>query len=97
MVRGFVLAVRRYEVAVDAERSSDVHIALFEAFAWLDRLDERCKLSGTDHVRALRFVRQRTHHQWAAATHPDQAIAGWRWYGLEILPVRQLAPDADLT
>jgi hypothetical protein len=87
MVRGFVLAVRRYEAAVPAEKASDVHIAMFEAFAWLDSMDERARLAGTVEIRAMRFVRQRTHHQWAAATFPDQAIGGWRWYKLELLPL----------
>jgi hypothetical protein len=59
MVRGFVLAVRRYEAAVAGENAVDVYIALFEAFAWFDSLDERSQLSGTDEGRAMRFVRQR--------------------------------------
>jgi hypothetical protein len=84
MVRGFVLAVRRYEAAVAGEHAVDVYIALFEAFAWFDSLDERSQLSGTDEGRAMRFARQRTHHQWAAAAHP--AIGGWRWFKLDILP-----------
>ncbi len=84
MVRGFVLAVRRYEAAVAGDNAVDVYIALFEAFAWFDSLDERSKLANTDEGRAMRFVRQRTHHQWAAAAHP--AIGGWRWFKLEILP-----------
>jgi hypothetical protein len=87
-----VLAVRRYEAAVTAERAPDVHIALFEAFAWFDNLDERTKLSGTGDLRAMRFVRQRTHHQYAAATYPDKAIGGWRWYNLAVLPLGDPSP-----
>ena len=86
MVRGFVLAVRRYEAAVTKQLFADVHISLFEAFAWLDSLDERSNLAGTLEVRAIRFVRQRTHHQWAAATYADPATGGWRWFKLETLP-----------
>jgi hypothetical protein len=66
MARGFALALRRFAAAADEGRADDAHIAMFETLAWLDSLDERCKLAGTLEVRALRFVRNRTHHQWAA-------------------------------
>jgi hypothetical protein len=87
MVRGFVKAVRSYEAAVAAEHAWDVHIAMFETFAWLDSLDKRCGLAGTVEIRAMRFARQRTHHLYAAPIYPDQAIGGWRWYKLELLPL----------
>jgi hypothetical protein len=40
----------------------------------------------------MRFVRQRTHHQYAAATYSDKAIGGWRWYNLAVLPLGDPSP-----
>jgi hypothetical protein len=88
LVGGFLQAVQRLEAAIadGIEGASDLYIALFEAFNWLDSIDERHGLSGDAHVQALKYVRQRTHHGWAAAAMFDSARSEWVWYRSEILP-----------
>jgi hypothetical protein len=92
MVRGLLEAIDRFDQAAatsstNAERPS---IALFEVSNWLDSICQRpSELRGDRHIRAFRYVRQRTHHGWASAIEYDPARSTWAWRRHEILP----APD----
>jgi hypothetical protein len=97
-VRGFVHAVRRVRGAEDARRvanaagqlstARDATIALAEAATWLDLLIERFPALGSDeNVLALKFVRARTHHQWASAIDFDDARSAYVWYPEANLPL----------
>jgi len=100
MVRGFVRSANRVGLAIDAQNSDDVYISLFEAATWLDTLDERCKLRGHSRdVQAVLFVRQRTHHNWAAAASPPVPGSGqaeWEWRPFENIPLNPKRRDEDL-
>jgi hypothetical protein len=87
LVRGYLEAVRRLVAAADASATDagDLCIALFEATNWLDSIASRHGLGNPD-VQALRFVRQRTHHGWAAAVSYDRALSDWTWSPRENLP-----------
>ena len=53
----------------------------------LDSLHERVNLGGDTHVQALRLVRDRTHHQWAAAIYQHPETGEWLWYKRATLPL----------
>jgi hypothetical protein len=89
MVRGYVLAVRRLEYAVNGPRADDVYIALFEASNWLVSIAARTQLENDDEE-AVRLARNRTHHQWASAVQQD-ASGAWTWRPLENLPTPEEA------
>jgi hypothetical protein len=86
MVRGYVLAHRRLEEVVGAYAS----IPLFEIGHWLvsisDRKDIVEEFRKDADVRALRFLRNRIHHHYAAAVFIDPDTQEWRWYRAEVLP-----------
>lgn len=86
MVRGYVLAVRRLRDGVNRSHANDIYIALFEATNWLDSLGERdAGLNSREEVQAIKFIRNRTHHQWASAVQNQDGH--WRWRPLDNLPV----------
>ena len=100
---GYVAAVSRFGEAASLgiDHATAVHVAVFEALAWLDSLaegveqrasdaDPAAKLIGDYYVRGLRFVRGRTHHHWAQPIYIDKTTGEWLWQGAEILP---LPPD----
>jgi hypothetical protein len=84
VAHGFVGATRRVSAAPVARRTKEheepgagtnpmeASIALFEASTWIDSLiEQRPDFAGDPRVRALVFVRQRIHHNWAAAIRFD--------------------------
>lgn len=91
MVKGFERALDRLRdaaAAPDHITARDVSIALFEVCSWLDSLNDRFpQLKGSPHIRALLFVRNRTHHNFASALYSDPQTAEWSWYGPEVFPI----------
>jgi hypothetical protein len=86
LVRGYVLALRRLHDAVTESHANDIYVALFEASNWLDSISERdAGLNSRAELQAVKFVRNRTHHQWASAVQLQDEE--WRWRPLENLPV----------
>jgi hypothetical protein len=58
----------------------EASIALFEASTWMDSLiEQRPDFAGDPRVRALVFVRQRIHHNWAAAIRFDVEQTSYVW------------------
>jgi hypothetical protein len=86
MVRGYVLAHRRLEEVAGAYAS----IPLFEIGHWLVSMSDRKDIAEgfreDPDVRALRFLRNRIHHHYAAAVFIDPDTQEWRWYRAEVLP-----------
>jgi hypothetical protein len=91
VVQGYAGAVRRFHDAEGSRRAAEANeipstareasIALFEASTWIDSLIEQLPdFAGDPRVRAFVFVRQRIHHNWAAAIFfdPDKSTYVWR-------------------
>jgi hypothetical protein len=86
MVRGYVLANRRLHNAVERSHAFDIYAALFEVSHWIDSLSERdTGLNGRDQVQAVKFARNRSHHEWASAV--QNTAEEWTWRPLENLPI----------
>jgi hypothetical protein len=83
MARGFIAAVERSERAAKApgkKIARDLAIALFEAGNWIDSMASRCSdLAGDVRAQGFRFVRNQTHHQYAAAVEFDESRDEWVW------------------
>lgn len=92
LVRGYVDAVARFreQAAIGADGAREVYPPLFEALNWAHSLWDtwfRLVEPQDRHLDALRHVRDRCHHQLAAAIYPDAAApGGWRWYAIGHLP-----------
>jgi hypothetical protein len=80
-------AVRQAMVATADGNSRDVTKALFVLCAWLDSLNDRFpRLSSSVHVKALLFVRNRTHHNFAAALYRSADTDEWMWQDTSVFP-----------
>ncbi len=91
LVQGYVQAASRFRDAAarGPDTARDVFIPLFEAMAWAHSIwDTRLRPvdSADERLQALRFVRNRCHHQLASAIHFDAAAGAWCWYPIENLP-----------
>jgi hypothetical protein len=92
LVRGYVAAVERFreQAALKSDSAREVYPSLFEALNWAHSLWDtwfRLVEPQDRHLDGLRYVRNRCHHQLAAAIYPDPAApGGWRWYGTAHLP-----------
>ncbi len=103
---GFKQAHQRFQVAKNEEDNRQMFITLFEALNWTTTIDDRLSVRnrnwqdqfGTDGdiVRAIRFARNRVHHQWAdilymrpGVTIPVQIptpLFDWVWIEATKLP-----------
>lgn len=105
---GYVGACARFQAVEDARREAkETFIPLFEALNWAVSFEDLVrKQQGAplkdDLVLAIRYARNRVHHQWAAALNaveqrfgPVRAPGGpqilgtyvqWFWKRLEVLP-----------
>jgi hypothetical protein len=101
LVRGYVAAVARFreQAAVGADSAREVYPPLFEALNWAHSLwDTRFRLVEPQdrHLDGLRYVRDRCHHQLAAAIYPDAAApGGWRWHAIGHLPPEDVGRGHD--
>lgn len=99
LCEAYVAAVQRVkEAAADTQSARPVSIPVAEALMWLDALQQTTRdvgrgreeakvLTGDRLVRALRFVRGRTHHHWAPTAYFDGNVAEWVWQPAENLPL----------
>jgi hypothetical protein len=86
LVRGYVLAIRRLRDAIERSHPPDIYAGLFEASNWLDSLSERdAGINSRADLQAVKFVRNRTHHQWASAVQLKDGV--WQWRPPENLPL----------
>lgn len=105
---GYVGACARFQAVEDARRDArETFIPLFEALNWAVSFEDLVRkqqnaLLKDDLVLAIRYARNRVHHQWAAALNaveqrfgPIRAPGGpqivgtytqWFWKPLELLP-----------
>ena len=101
LVRGYVKAVARFreQAALRADSARDVYPPLFEALNWAHSLWDtwfRLVEPQDRHLDGLRHVRDRCHHQLAAAIYPDAAApGGWRWYAIGHLPPEDVGRGHD--
>lgn len=91
IAEGYLRAVRRFIGA--EERGGEpnavgmsLSISLLEAGTWLAILDDRVKLGNDADVRAMRFIRDRTHHQAASAIRLEHETSQWLWQHSAFLP-----------
>ena len=96
LVRGYVKAVARFreQAAIGADSAREVYPPLFEALNWAHSLwDTSFRLVEPQdrHLDGLRYVRDRCHHQLAAAIYPHAAApGGWRWNAIGHLPLEDV-------
>jgi hypothetical protein len=101
LLRGYVAAVERFreQAALESDSAREVYPALFEALNWAHSLWDtwfRLVEPQDRHLDGLRYVRDRCHHESAAAIYPDQAApGGWRWYGTAHLPPEDVGRGHD--
>ena len=101
LVRGYVKAVARFreQAAIGADSAREVYPPLFEALNWAHSLwDTSFRLVEPQdrHLDGLRYVRDRCHHQLAAAIYPHAAApGGWRWYAICHLPLEDVGRGHD--
>ncbi len=108
LYEGYVGACARFQEVEDARREArETFIPLFEALNWAVSFEDLIREQRDapledDLVLAVRYARNRVHHQWAAALNaveqrfgPVQAPGGskivgthveWFWKPLEVLP-----------
>jgi hypothetical protein len=68
LIEGYGRALRRFREASGARRPQDMFLALFEALNYATSLIEKMADSDIAPVmQGVRYVRNRVHHQWAAA------------------------------
>ena len=101
LLRGYVAAVERFreQAALESDSAREVYPPLFEALNWAHSLWDawfRLVEPQDRHLDGLRYVRDRCHHELAAAIYPDPAApGGWRWYGSAHLPPEDVGRGHD--
>ena len=99
LYRGYVGACARFQAAEDARQDvRETFYPMFEALNWAVSLEDQMRelkqpLTG-NLVRGIRCVRNRVHHQWAAAVVPKEVLTAlipftfprWFWKPLDRLP-----------
>jgi len=107
LLEGFKQAHQRFRVAKNDDDSRQMFFTLFESLNWIASIDDRLRdknPSWQDQfgkkgqiIRALRFVRDRVHHQWADAVYIRPGVSvpveiptrlsDWVWIEASQLPV----------
>jgi len=113
LVRGLQAAYDRFLEARKSQSRDDMFIPVFEALNWATTIEFRKEWRSSNGdlselFKALRFVRNRVHHQWADAIHWTEGAAfplkfptpwhEWNWRSRCDLPPAdpRYPPTADL-
>lgn len=106
LIKGYHQSYQRYKVAKNQSDPEELFFSLFETLNWAVSVDEKLKKEKTNWqhsfgkkgeiMRAIRYVRNRVHHQWADAMFKSSgaafplelpfALMEWNWKKLEDLP-----------